>query len=108
MPLARTTPSPPYYAVIFTSLLGPDVEGYREMADRMDALARQQPGFLGVDSARSEVGITVSYWRSLEDIDRWKANVAHLVAQDLGRKRWYQSFATRVARVERDSFFEAE
>lgn len=108
MSLDRTTPSPPYYAVIFTSLLGPDVEGYGEMADRMEELARQQPGFLGVDSARSGVGITVSYWRSLEDIERWRTNTAHQAAQDLGRKRWYRSFFTRIARVERDNFFEVE
>lgn len=108
MSLKHSTPSPPYYAVIFTSLLAEDVDGYSEMAERMEALARQQPGFLGVDSARSGVGITISYWRSLEDIDRWKANASHMIAQDVGRRRWYHSFATRVARVERDNFFDSE
>lgn len=105
MTILYTTPAPPYYAVIFTSVLAKNVDGYIEMAERMEALARKQAGFLGIDSARSDVGITVSYWQSLEDIDRWKADAAHLVAQDQGRRQWYQSFATRVARVERDNFF---
>ncbi|RJG41933.1 antibiotic biosynthesis monooxygenase family protein [Motilimonas pumila] len=101
MSLIVTTPAPPYYSVIFTSLLSPDDQGYGEMADRMVQLAHQQDGFLGVESARGEVGITVSYWRDLTAIKAWKANSEHLVAQKMGRERWYQSFTLRIAKVER-------
>jgi heme-degrading monooxygenase HmoA len=96
------TPTPPYYAVIFTSVRTEGDNGYSEMAERMVELAAQQPGYLGVESARNEVGITVSYWESLEAIRHWKANAEHLVAQKLGREKWYAAFKTRVCRVERD------
>jgi len=78
------------------------------MADRMLALAEGQPGFLGVESAREEVGITVSYWQSLEAIRNWKQHAEHLLAQELGRQQWYQSYKTRICLVERDYSFETE
>ena len=68
----------------------------------MVALAQQQPGFLGAESARNEVGITVSYWKDLESIRAWKANAEHLEAQRLGHAQWYSAFTTRIAKVERD------
>jgi heme-degrading monooxygenase HmoA len=100
-PIANT-PAPPYYAVIFTSLRTDVDEGYGAMAERMVALAAQQPGFLGVESARDGVGITVSYWTDLESIRAWKANAEHLEAQRLGHQKWYAAFMTRIAKVERD------
>lgn len=72
------------------------------MADRMVALASEQPGFLGVESAREGLGITVSYWADLESIKSWKANAEHMQAQKLGRELWYSAFRTRITRVERD------
>jgi heme-degrading monooxygenase HmoA len=102
MTMIANTPTPPYYAVIFTSLRTEGDLGYGEMADKMLALASQQPGFLGVESAREEVGITVSYWADLASIKHWKANVAHQEAQRLGHEKWYSSFKTRISRVEHD------
>lgn len=96
------TPQPPYYAVIFTSIRTEGDKGYGAMAEKMIELASEQPGFLGVESAREDVGITVSYWADLESIKRWKENLQHRAAQKLGRERWYSSFKTRIARVERD------
>src|SRR4051812_48686153 len=96
------TPAPPYYAVIFTSIRVPDDDGYAMTADRMLSLAVQQDGYLGVESARdADVGITVSYWRDLESIARWKAVAEHKVAQQTGRARWYECYTTRIALVER-------
>ena len=100
------TPKPPYYAVIFTSVLSRNNQGYSRMADKMVELAEKQPGFLGWESARNELGITVSYWQSEEAIKLWKANVDHLEAQDLGKKKWYEMYKIRVAKVERDYGFE--
>ena len=88
--------------MIFTSELGADTAGYGEMADRMVELAAQQPGFLGIESAREGLGITVSYWRDLESIAAWRANAEHLVAQQRGKRQWYRCYRLRVARVERD------
>jgi len=96
------TPEPPYYAVIFTSLRTDGAIGYGETADRMVELAKQQAGFLGMETAREEVGITVSYWSSLGSIKAWKMNVERLDAQRRGRERWYSDFKVRIARVERD------
>jgi len=102
MSAIANTPTPPYYAVIFTSIRTEKEDGYGEMADRMVELAQQQTGFLGIESAREEVGITVSYWRDLEAIKNWKANSEHLQAQKSGRKSWYDSFKVRISKVERD------
>lgn len=101
--MLANTSHPPYYAVIFSSERTHEDDGYALMAERMVALAAEQPGFLGVDSARGAdgVGITVSYWQSEEAIAAWKAHAEHSVARTLGRKRWYSAFTLRVARVER-------
>lgn len=97
------TPDPPYYAVIFTSTRTSVAEGYGDMATKMVELAAQQPGFLGVESARGEdgLGITVSYWASEEAIVNWRTNAEHRIAQSQGREKWYSEFVTRVAKVER-------
>lgn len=102
MALIAKTPKPPYYAVIFTSLRTDGDQGYAEMSEKILQLASEQPGFLGVESAREDVGITVSYWSCLESIKNWKVNMAHAEARKLGREQWYSSFKLRVAKVERD------
>ena len=109
MAQVAATPAPPYYAVIFTSRRSTaDAAGYAQMAAEMLTLAAQQPGFLGVESAREALGITVSYWRDEEAIRAWKQHVDHLAAQRLGRERWYEAYAVRVARVERAYGFARE
>jgi heme-degrading monooxygenase HmoA len=97
------TPEPPYYAVIFTSTRTSVDEGYQDVAARMVELAARQPGFLGVESTRGAdgLGITVSYWASLEAIAAWKAQGEHRVAQSNGHRKWYEHFEARIARVER-------
>ncbi|SRR5258708_3873525 len=105
------TPEPPYWAVIFTSRRTEgDNRGYAEMSDLMVSLASQQPGYLGYESARGEdgLGITVSYWESEEALLAWRANTQHRVAQMKGLQDWYSQFYTRVAKVERQRWFERE
>lgn len=108
--ICHDTPEPPYYAVIFCSQRvtgeAADDHGYGLMADRMVALAAQQPGYLGVESARGAdgLGITVSYWKDLASIAAWKANAQHRVAQETGKARWYGDFSLRIAKVERQSW----
>lgn len=96
------TPEPPYTAVIFTSLRTPGDRGYAAAAAAMDALARRQPGYLGVESAREEVGITVSYWVDDAAARAWKQVAEHLLVQRAGRERWYADYRVRVATVTRD------
>lgn len=105
MSLIAETPTPPYYAVIFTSVGTVGDNDYNKMAEKMVRLAQKQPGFLGMESAREAVGITVSYWSDLESIKKWKANIAHQQAQKLGREKWYSSFKVRISRVEHDYGF---
>ncbi|WP_396161840.1 antibiotic biosynthesis monooxygenase family protein [Flavobacterium sp.] len=94
-----------YYAVIFTSTRTEVEAGYAEMAIKMVELAKAQPGYIGMESARSEIGITVSYWESLEAIKNWKANMEHLEAQEKGRTAWYKNYKVRIAKVEREYEF---
>lgn len=96
-------PDPPYYAVIFTAQRSATEAGYAAMADKMVAMAAEQPGYLGVESTRDEtgLGITVSYWADEEALKNWKADAEHALAQKLGRTRWYEHYTLRVARVER-------
>jgi len=100
------TPQPPYYAVIFSSLRTSETDGYGDTATRMVELAYEQPGFLGVESARQEVGITISYWDSLDAIRQWKQQAEHRLAQQQGRQRWYESYTVRICRVERAYAFD--
>src|SRR3546814_7041648 len=97
-------PAPPYYAVVFSSLRrGGDDDGYVAAAGRMVELAREQPGFLGVESMRGAdgFGITVSYWESEEAIRAWRRHAEHAATRERGRARWYGHFELRVAKVER-------
>lgn len=105
--MIASTPQPPYYAVIFTSIKTDEDRGYSEMADFMTRMAHKQKGFLGMESARNETGITVSYWENLASIKAWKQHADHLLAQQKGRKMWYKYYKTRICKVERDYGFEA-
>ena len=99
-----STPAPPYFAVIFTSMrTDGDDEAYGEAADRMVSLASVQPGFLGVDSVRGAdgLGITVSYWQSEAAIREWKLHLDHAAVRERGRQAWYGHYELRVAKVER-------
>ncbi len=100
--MLASAPKPPYYAVIFTSVRTEGDNGYSETAERMVELAAQQPGFLGVESAREEIGITVSYWESLEAIKNWRENYEHSQARQQGRDTWYSQFRVRICKVERE------
>ena len=101
-PTIAATPPPPYVAVIFTSVRTDGDDGYAAMAATMERLAREQPGYLGIEAAREGVGITVSYWRDEASAQAWKQVGAHLVAQRRGREAWYRDYRVRIALVTRD------
>ena len=110
-PTAHKAPPAPYYAVIFSSTLSDNAEGYSSMADRMVALAREQEGFIDVESASRTsdgFGITVSYWRDLESIRKWKNVSEHAAAQRMGRDAFYKNYRLRVARIEREYGFDRD
>ena len=104
--MISTTPPPPYYTVIFTSIRSEGDNGYSDMSEKMNTLVKNTPGFLGVESARGaqpgDIGITVSYWKDLESIKAWRSNPEHTIARSKGRTEWYSRFKVRIAKVERD------
>ena len=95
----------PYYSVIFTSTLKEDIVGYNTMAEKMENLAKDQDGFLGIDSARNSVGITVSYWKTIESIQNWKTQVDHFEAIQKGKTDWYKWYNVKICKVEREYSF---
>lgn len=97
------TPRPPYTAVIFTSIRTPSKDGYAEMSQEMVNMASRQPGFLGVESAREQLGITVSYWETPDAAREWKKVAEHRLAQERGKAVWYQCcYRVRIATMERE------
>ncbi len=104
-PLTSLEQEVPYYAVIFTSIQTSITREYGMAAQHMEELAQQMPGFLGIDHARSDIGITISYWKTLEDISRWKAQRDHQAVQAKGRNTWYEGYTVRVCKVEREYNF---
>lgn len=95
--------SPPYYAVIFTNIRTDNDQGYAQTAEHMTALAAEQPGYISFESiSEGNRGISISYWKDLDSIKNWKNIAEHLTAQKLGQEKWYKSYTTRIAKVERE------
>jgi len=106
--MISNTPLPPYYAVIFSSLRTDNNAGYTETNALMNQLVIQQDGFLGMESAQSEIGVTISYWRDLAAIKTWKENLLHKDTQKKGQQLWYSHYKVRIAKVERDYEFQKQ
>lgn len=102
LPHTAAIPAPPYYAVIFTSIRTPEDKGYEKTAEKMVALASRQPGFLGLDSARQDIGVTVSYWSDITAIQAWKQHPDHLKAQKKGKALWYSQYRITISKVEKE------
>jgi heme-degrading monooxygenase HmoA len=103
--MISNTPKVPYYAVIFTSVKTEDTFGYDEMSFKMIELVKKQEGFLGMESVRNDIGITISYWESMGAIKKWKHNLEHIEAREKGRSLWYKKFKVRICKVEKDYGF---
>lgn len=94
------TPKPPYYAVIFTSERSEGDNGYNTMSEKIEELIKEQPGYLGMESARNEMGITVCYWSDLDSIIKWSENIVHKEAKQKGKTLWYKQYKVRISKVE--------
>ena len=100
-------PSPPYYAVIFSSVRTDNDDEYADTIELMMDLGLKHSGCLGFESVNEgDTGISVSYWKDLESIKAWKQVTEHITAQKMGREKWYKSYTTRIAKVEREYSFE--
>lgn len=95
------TPAPPYYAVIAPAALTRDIAGYPELAQRLIACAGEVDGFIGIETCyRENFVLAVSYWRSLQAIERWRDHPDHRAAKQHARDRWFAQYVTRIAKVE--------
>ncbi|HHH53049.1 MAG TPA: antibiotic biosynthesis monooxygenase [Bacteroidetes bacterium] len=99
------TPPPPYYAVIFVSFQTNDTDGYSDISKKLSEIAKNQDGCYGEESVRDGMGISISYWKDLESIRKWKENLDHQFAMKMGKEKWYSSYKVRIAKVERDYGF---
>ena len=91
--------------MIFTSVrTHADENGYAAASRHMAALAAAQPGYAGMESARSPdgTGITISFWDSADDAAAWRDHPDHIRIREAGRERWYDSYTVTIATVTRD------
>lgn len=101
------TPKPPYYAVISSAhVVVDDYELYLSFWKKAIAIAMSFPGFLGFESAKEELTVTVSYWTSLESIKAWKQQVDEIVNRNGELDSWYKSYTLRICTVEKAYHFE--
>tara|TARA_R110000868_G_scaffold96034_2_gene264169 strand:- start:1804 stop:2157 length:354 start_codon:yes stop_codon:yes gene_type:complete len=102
------TPKPPYYSVTTTTELNPsfDAEAHYAFGVVLYGHAMKSGGFLGLESCNENGGsIAISYWESLEAIERWRKHPEHMKAKALGKSGWFGATNTRIARVEADYGF---
>ncbi|RCX28127.1 antibiotic biosynthesis monooxygenase family protein [Thioalbus denitrificans] len=91
------------YVVIFRATVRKLDAEYSAVAKRMRELAIDQFGCIEFHSVTEGVNeVSLSYWPSEENIRAWKDHPEHLLAQQAGRERWYQSYTVQVAQVGRE------
>lgn len=96
----------PRFVVIFRAKTRQIDDEYTQVAARMRELALGQFGcleFTAVTEGQNEIAL--SYWPSEEHIRAWKAHSKHVLAQQLGRERWYESYTVQVAEITREYRF---
>jgi len=94
----------PKYAVIFrTESTGKHVEEYAKLSSRLLEIAKDLPGFCGIETVKDSGGrgISVSYWTDENSIQKWKQHTEHLIAQERGKKLFYRSYSIEVCSINR-------
>jgi heme-degrading monooxygenase HmoA len=88
------------YAVIFRADIRELDEDYVALAARMRERAMTEYGCIEFQSCmEGKSEIAISYWESLDQISRWKEDLEHQAAQELGRTQWYGSYTVEVVEV---------
>ena len=91
------------YAVIFRAKVKKLDGQYSVMAKNMRDLAMSQYGCTEFTSCtEGDEEIAISYWPSLEHIKTWKNDADHLVAQSLGKEKWYETYTIQVVEIKRE------
>ncbi len=91
------------YAVIFRAEVNMVDKKYSEMALQLRELAVNEYGcleFTSVTEGTQEIAI--SYWKNKKQIEQWKNDAIHQVAQKLGRSQWYKSYKVQVVEIIRE------
>ncbi len=91
------------YAVIFIAETINLDKNYHVMADKMRELAMDKydcTSFTSVTEGSKE--ITISYWKSQQQISAWKQDKEHIKAQNIGKKKWYKKYDIQVVKVLRE------
>jgi heme-degrading monooxygenase HmoA len=94
--------------VLFRSKLVDSPDGYDEIAEEMEALARTMPGFIDVKGYLADDGerLTVVRWEDAETMRQWRQHERHRVAQRAGREKYYEYYNVEVAEIVREKAFE--
>ncbi len=91
------------YAVIFKAKIKKLDEEYAQVATRMKELALEQYGCLEfVSVIEGENEIAISYWENEDDIKIWKNDPEHILTQELGKTKWYESYKVQIVEVIRE------
>lgn len=91
------------YVVIFRAEVNRFDDEYSAMAERMRELAINEYGcleFTACTEGNNEIAL--SYWESTSEITAWRQNSEHLIAQELGKNRWYKSYSVQVVELIRE------
>lgn len=90
------------YLVVFRAEVKHLDADYVAMAARLRDLALTEFGCLEFHAlTEGDQEIALSYWPDLEAVARWRTHDEHLLAQQLGRERWYRSYRVEISRIER-------
>lgn len=90
------------YVVIFRAQIRELDEQYSATAARMRELAMTEFGCLDFHSVcEGQEEISLSYWPDEASILAWKNHPEHVLAQQLGRECWYESYSVEVAQITR-------
>lgn len=94
-------------AVMFeVEMLDGRAERYFELAAMLRREAEAIDGFISVErfESLSRPGryVSLSFWRDMAAVDRWREQSMHRAAQDEGKESIIRDFRIRVAEVVRD------
>ena len=97
------------YLVVFEAAVKDLDEMYELTVQKIKDLAMNDHGCLyyvsTVDKGRE---ITLSYWKTEEQIHKWKQNIEYKDAIMMGQSYWYHSYRMQVTRVLDQCKFSAE
>jgi heme-degrading monooxygenase HmoA len=96
---------------VFRSRLMPDVrEEYLALAERMNELAKEMPGYISHKGFFTDDGerVTIVEFESEDGMRAWRMHPEHREAQRRAREKFYAEYSVQVCEVLRESRFRRE